>query len=285
MDTLTIHDLVNAYLNKYAYKRCKTAPAIEATINKHVKPLFSKKLVDITLMDAEALHQQIGKTSPIQSNRVIQAMKAAWNKGIKWQMCIAPNPFALIEHFPEKINTRRLSPSEVQRLFFFLKQKRNADLHDFVLLSLFTGVRRTNVLSMRWDDLDLIDGLWMIPTTKNGTPQLVPLGLRELEILRSRLNKSEWVFPSKRGTGHTKWLYKSWRSLLVASGIKYATFHDLRRSLAAAMADLNVSATIIQGAMNHKSLVTTMKVYAIAGKGAELEARQRVQDLWFSKAV
>lgn len=283
MSDLTLKELVDLYLQRYAYKCCKTAGAIEATINKHAAPLFSRKLSEITIDTAEQLHRRVGKTSPIQSNRVIQALKAAWNKGIRWQLCTAPNPFALVERFPERSRNRRLSPSEVQQLLQLLQKRGNRDLHDLVMLALFTGVRRGNLLSMQWKDLRLEDKMWIIPETKNGTPQLVPLGVREVELLRARKNATPWVFPAKEGERHICWLYKSWRSLIAAAGIPYATPHDLRRSLAAAMADLNISATVIQSAMNHKSLATTLKVYAIAGKQAELEARQLVQQVWLGE--
>ncbi|MBX9878856.1 MAG: tyrosine-type recombinase/integrase [Candidatus Obscuribacterales bacterium] len=282
MNDLTLKDLIDAYLHRHMYKRRVTATATEQTLNKHVSYMFARKLSEIDITVAEALHQRIGERSPIQSNRVLQTLKAAWNKGIKWQLCSEPNPFALVEQFPENVRTRRLSASEVQTLNRLLQKRENKDLHDYVMLSLFTGVRRNSLLSMRWEHLNLEARWWIIPKTKNGTPQLIPLGPNELNIINSRKNDTPWVFPSAQGEGHMGWLYKSWRSLIAAAEIPYARPHDLRRSLAAAMADLNVSATIIQGAMNHKSLVTTMKVYAIAGKDAELEARQLVQQQWFN---
>jgi len=181
MSELTLEDLIEAYFTKYANKNTKTAVAINASLRKHVRFIFKKKLSDITIDVAVSLHQRIGKRSPIQANRINQCLKAAWNKGIKWQIAPPLNPFALVEHNPEHVRSRRFGPSEVRRLEHALRQHGHKDLHDFVMLALNTGVRRTSLLSMRWDDLNLEDGLWIIPDSKSGTPQLILVGPLELD--------------------------------------------------------------------------------------------------------
>jgi len=67
-------------------------------------------------------------------------------------------------------------------------------------IRLATGARKNNVLSMRWQDVDLENGTWIIPDTKNGTGQTIMLTPDELKLLKQRFNdrKSlEWVFPGR----------------------------------------------------------------------------------------
>src|SRR5205807_10152187 len=65
--------------------------------------------------------------------------------------------------------------SELPRVFAALAGEPNTAFADFFLLALLTGARRANVRMMRWSDLDLAQGVWRIPRTKNDESQDVPL--------------------------------------------------------------------------------------------------------------
>ncbi|MBX9693425.1 MAG: tyrosine-type recombinase/integrase [Cyanobacteria bacterium] len=232
----TIGELIDHYVRK----PMKTAEATAWSLQHYAGHLLEFPLETFSPMDAEALHHQISQRAPIQANRVIQALKAAWNRGINWRVCPSPNPFSVIELNPET----------------------------------------TKYPSMRWEQVDMDSGIWTIPKTKNGTPHAVPLGELEIALLRSRQNHTPWVFPGKRNENHWKWPYKSWRRFVRQAGMPDLHIHDLRRSLGCAMADLDINASTIQAVLNHKSLATTLKIYALAGKRKELEARRIVQETW-----
>jgi len=105
---------------------------------------------------------------------------------------------------------------------------------------------------------------WRIPMTKNGTPQTLPLGSNEIEILKKRRNESEspWVFPSPTSkTGHLQEPRKGWERILKRAGIENLRLHDLRRTLASYMVDTGASLPIIGKALNHQSQQTTA-IYA-----------------------
>jgi integrase len=86
-------------------------------------------------------------------------------------------------------------------------------MRDFVLLSLLTGARRQNVLTMRWDQISFERAEWRIPETKNGSPQTVALTGEAIAILQSRHINGEWVFPGSGRTGHLVSPKKGWKSL------------------------------------------------------------------------
>ena len=90
------------------------------------------------------------------------------------------------------------------------------DIRDLILLALLTGARRANLLSMRWADLNLHDQEWRIPETKNGTPQLLPLAVEAMGILRERREQasSSWVFPGLGRTGRMVEPKRGWRRVL-----------------------------------------------------------------------
>jgi integrase len=67
------------------------------------------------------------------------------------------NPARKIKFFHEEPRTRFLQPDELARLFTALKNEPNPDLTDFVNLALWTGARKSDIFSMRWEDVSLDD--------------------------------------------------------------------------------------------------------------------------------
>ena len=81
---------------------------------------------------------------------------------------------------------RFLSGDELAHLFRAMKRPKNRirDLVDFVKLALWTGARRSDVLSMKWEDLALVDNTWRVPMSKGGKPYLLPLVPEAVQILK-----------------------------------------------------------------------------------------------------
>lgn len=96
--------------------------------------------------------------------------------------------------------------NEMPFLLSALGEERNEVARDYLYLSLFTGARKTNVLQMRWEQIDWHNKTWRIPDTKNGEPVVIPLSGKAEEILEGRLkfsNANPWVLPSETSkSGH-----------------------------------------------------------------------------------
>ena len=148
----------------------------------------------------------------------------------------------------------------------------------FQLLTL-TAQRRGEVCGMRWDEIDLDNGLWNIPArrTKNGHPHTVPLTPTALEILeqiapRAARTKSPFVFPARGMPDQSYTGYsKGKRELDAAADLKRReattaagddadeigdlewTLHDLRRTAATRMAELGVLPHVVERVLNHVS--------------------------------
>ena len=109
------------------------------------------------------------------------------------------NPAKGIKDNKEKSRERFLKSGELPRLFAALDGEPNGNFRDYFLLALLTGARRNNVVAMRWADLDLNGGEWVIPRTKNGEPQRVPLVPEAVAILAARqeaaADGARYVFP------------------------------------------------------------------------------------------
>lgn len=88
-----------------------------------------------------------------------------FNKAIDWGYKGA-NPTQGIKKFKEVSRERFLTGEELPRFFQALKEESNRDLADFFMLGILTGARRSNLLSMRWQDVHLMQATWKIPETK-----------------------------------------------------------------------------------------------------------------------
>ncbi len=127
-------------------------------------------------------HKALAKSSGhYAANRALQLLRAILNWGIKNRVIErqrlegGENPAAGIGIFEEHDRKRFIHPDEMPKFFKALAEEENKAIRDFVLISLLTGARKTNVLEMQWDQVNLERGTWEIPVTKNGEAQTVPL--------------------------------------------------------------------------------------------------------------
>ena len=135
--------------------------------------LKRKPLADITSSDVEKLKMELGKKTPRTANKVVVLLSAIMSKCGRW----ANNPARGIERFEERVRTRRLSADELAHLWKALDTAEGSLWADFFKVLIVTGARREALCSMRWQDLDLAAGVWVVPATwsKNRHEMAVPL--------------------------------------------------------------------------------------------------------------
>jgi integrase len=251
-------------LRQYA-KRAEAAEREARYVFKHMSAWSDRKLGHITRRDVLDLHADIGEKHRTQANRVLQLLKAMYGFAQRTEMWSGQNPAMGVKLFHEEKRTRFVQPDELPRLFMALRDEPSADLRDFVLLCLWTGARKSDVLSMRWENVWLADNRWDIPDPKNNEPYPVPLTPEAVSILSERLKVrregNPWVFPSSGKSGHVTDLKKRWHALLERAGIEDLHIHDLRRTLGSWQAAQGSSLLVIGKSLGHKSTAAT-QIYA-----------------------
>ena len=131
-------------------------------------------------------------------------------------------------------------------------------------LLLLTGARRSEVLSARWDQFDLTNGVWTKPgaTTKQKTDHRVPLSAPARQLLSDLFAEAEedapFVFPSRSG-GHRVDVKREWAALCKTAGLKGIRLHDLRHSYASILASAGMSLPIIGALLGHTQPQTTAR--------------------------
>jgi integrase len=261
----TFKELFDWYLEYHAKQRKRSWGRDKANFENHLSEIAPLPVSKVTKPLIRQTHAKIGqKAGPYAANRVLALVSAIFSKAIAHDHFGGANPAHGVEAFPEQSRDRRLTAAEVPRLLAAITEEPNETLRDFILMLLFTGARRSNVLAMRWDEIDFDAATWRIPLTKSGRPQFVPLENAELSILRRRkANGSPWVFPgrSDNTTGHLTRPEHGWERILNRAEIENLRLHDLRRTLGSWMVDTGASLPVIGQALHHQSQATTA-IYA-----------------------
>lgn len=139
------------------------------------------------------------------------------------------------------------------------------DSQDFILVALFSGMRRNEIAKLKWEYLDFAARTLEIPLTKNGDPLLLPLSNFLFELLSRRreiAGQSEWVFPGSGATGHIVETKSFLRRIVGASEVKF-TLHDLRRTYISIAESLDISSYALKRMLNHRSNDDMTSTYII----------------------
>jgi integrase len=267
-EELTFAECVEEYIKRRVPKLKNPAEA-ETRLRQQVKRDFpaawqTRKLSDIERKEIVDLRDKIGAKHEALANAAVRTIKLLFNHALDCEIWRGVNPAARVKLFPRDSRERFVQDDELPRLFAALKTEPNPDLVDFVKLALWTGARKGDIFSMRWQDVYLDDNKWDVPDPKSDpyTVALTPEAIRVLGARRkNRLADDPWVFPSHGKTGHLTDLKGRWKQLLERAGIADLHLHDLRRTLGSWQAGLGTSELIIGKSLGHKSTAAT-KIYS-----------------------
>lgn len=263
---ITLEELFREYMEKYSkkYTKPRTWQNNEAIYNRYFKKWDKRQVSMLSKYEIESLISNICNTSGLYaSNSALVLLRHVINKGIEWGLNI-PNPTHGIKKYKTTSRDRFLQADELKRFFQALAEEQNILVKNYLYLSLYTGQRRGNVLSMRWDDINFTNNTWYIQETKNGDPLIVPLVSQAVEILKNMQLQSSslWVFPSKTSkSGHLEEPKKVWAEILKRADISNLRIHDIRRTLGSYEAISGTSIHIIGKSLGHKSSQAT-QIYA-----------------------
>ncbi len=215
---ITLGGLFDEYKVRHVEVHNRRPDKPQANYRLYLKHWENRKVSNIKRADVQALHAKLGRdTGKVTANIAVKLLRAMFNKAIEWEYWNKPNPARGIQLFKEKSRDRYLQPDELPRFFQALADEPNETIRDFVLVALMTGARRDNVMTMKWEDVQLERGEWRIPQTKSGTEHVLPLLPEAVTILKARKDsrgEDEYVFPGAGAHGHLVEPKKGWRRIL-----------------------------------------------------------------------
>lgn len=257
----------NKYIPLHAEKYTKPQTCRDGigVFNRFFRSAWGNIRIDEINRDmVEKLHVKIkNQRTLFAANAALALIKNVLNRAVEWNV-IKYNPVIGIKKYTEKPRERFLQSNELKRFFQALDEDQTSIFRDYVYISLFTGQRRSNVLSMRWEQIDWTEQVWRIPETKNGSSLNVPLIPQAINILHKLQENavSQWVFsnasnPSK----HLIEPKRYWKKLLNRAGIENLRIHDIRRTLGSYEAMAGVNLPLISKTLGHRSFQAT-QIYA-----------------------
>jgi integrase len=308
-DALTVGELIEVYLHDgpatKPAKRATTWANDASTLKRHVLPLIGRKIaVSVTKAEAASVVTQVteGKTAAnevsakkrgrvkvrggrgaARATRLTAAAMYSW--GLEHGLLKGTNPFAAVKLATAAMRERFLSREEAGQLLDAIRAQEQAGklskgFGDALRLLLLTGARKSEVLGLRWSEVDFGHGLLSLPPdrTKAGghlgerrivlsPPALEILNRRQLEAEAARkraeekegraIEASPYVFPAARGDGHAIGLRKAFKDVCAAAKLDGVRVHDLRHSFASfAIAD-GASLFLVGKLLGHANARTT----------------------------
>jgi integrase len=196
--------------------------------------------------------------SPSTVVRYCAALSHALTYAVQWEW-LNENPMRKVKKPQEpRGRVRYLSVEERGRLLEACSDGRNHYLHAVVTLALMTGMRKGEIMGLRWSDVDLERRRIVLQETKNGERRAVPIVGPALKVLsewaKVRRLDTDLLFPSKVDASKPMDLRTPWETALKHAGIGDFRFHDLRHSAASYLAMSGASLAEIAEVLGHKTL-------------------------------
>jgi len=283
----TLNEVWTKYL-PWAKEHKKTWDDDLLNYRKHLEPRFGRKRLDaISSLDVERMKLELRKGISKQGKPYSMAtikhqlvlLNRLYNLAKRWGLYKGDNPLDRVE-LPrlDNLRTEFLSDEEADRLMITLDSWPCRESAAFVKFTLFTGLRRSELFKLTWDDVDFNRGMITIRSPKGGKTQILPVSPQALEVLRSLDVRSPYVFPGKNGRQRTD--FKGpWLRIRQAAGLpSNFRFHGLRHHFASTLVSNGVDLSIVQALLTHKDARTTQR-YSHLKPGAMREAALKSGEL------
>ena len=281
---LTVFDLAGRYMTGHVAQNCSahTAGIYRGSLENHILPaLGSMTVAAVTGGDVSALHYQMRHT-PRAANRALMILNKMFRLAMAWGMLPeGTNPCRGVRKYKERKRERFLTVDEYRRLGAALTEAEAAGtischaVAAFRLLML-TGCRLTEILTLRWDDVDRTAGEFRLRAGKNGA-RMVALTPTAGRVLASipRIPGNPWVIANPETGDHVQSLYADWYWLREGLGLEELRIHDLRHSYASRALALGESLSMIGKLLGHIDMESTAR-YAHLARETERAAAGRV---------
>jgi integrase len=201
-------------------------------------------------------------------NRDVEALRSMFGKAVRWGF-IGRNPASEVEDYDEDNKRERfLSSDEIRSLLKATKQSESPILRPAAYLALQTGMRKSELLGLRWSDINFEANKILARETKSGEPRQVPMSRRSTWLLKKMAAKNplaEWVFESRRRDGSkapASQIKTAWRRALRLARIEGFRFHDLRHTFASHFAMRRGDLYALAKILGHSNPKITLDRYA-----------------------
>jgi len=265
-DQMTFGELMKNHYLPWSRDTKKRYAGDEHLYRNWLKPRFAdKELRHIDPLSLERLKKEMRDAGKAEATirHALCLIRQAFNKAVVWQLWPGENPCKGVS-FPTPNNARQrfLTQEEAARLLEALRQ-RSPQVARIAVLSLYGGLRLSEILGLAWSNVDLKNGIIMVQDTKNNESRPIFITEPIRQVLRELATGApeELLFKSKTGNP-VVWLSKSFAATVnelklnegVADRRERVTFHSLRHSYASWAVQAGVPLYTVGKALGHRSL-------------------------------
>lgn len=233
---------------------------------------------------------EYGKASPGAANKLLQIGKNLFDFCRKKGLWDRPNPAInpdtgrAYDKFPLQKREARLTKEQTRRLITAMRSK-GPYWQDFFTIACLTGRRLANVRTLRWDRIDLDEGLFLDPASTMKNKQVNHGAIAELTVSILRRLKSqaepdaEWVFPGRKRGKPIANPYHAWDKIRTDAGLSSLRIHDLRHNAGSWAMGEGRSERAVGKLLSHRSGSSTQR-YQHANVDDARSAANAVQDVF-----
>ncbi|WP_345863030.1 tyrosine-type recombinase/integrase [Shewanella algae] len=234
----------------------------------------NKRLSDLTEGMIYRRHNQLTQRSPAQADLTMRTLRALFNfaraeyKSSEGSSLFPFNPVNILSekrcwNNVERKQTR-LRPSQIDPFLKAVYEVRDEAIEyrhdftvavcDFVEFMTFTGLRKTELLELRWNNVHTKDRLFCLEETKNGSALELPITepLKRILARRHQFRVSEYVFGAENLHGRVMEPKKIIQQINSVAELSF-TLHDLRRTYCSIAETIGVGTYTLKRLLNHKT--------------------------------
>jgi integrase len=262
----TLGELIDRYSRDILPRKPKDTSSTAQQLAWWKKKLGSYALADVGAPQIAQARDELlsGKThrgtarSPSTVVRYLAALSHVFTIAVKDWAWLDDSPMRKITKPREpRGRDRFLSDEERQKLMEACSSSSSSFLHAVVVLAISTGMRRGEIMNLRWRQVDLKRGQIILHDTKNGSPRAIAVSGLALAMLadvsKVRRIETDLVFYGQDPLKPVD-LTKPWRTAMAKANLVDFRFHDLRHSAASYLAMNGASTVEIASVLGHKTL-------------------------------
>ena len=268
----TVSGLAKRFDEEHIAVRLKPSSAwsYRDNLRRHVLPAIGKlRAAEVTRADVAKLHHDL-RHSRYQANRSLALMSKMFNLAEVWGLRPdGSNPCRHVKKYPEEKRKRYLSGNELARLGETLREceesRESQSTVNLIRLLLLTGCRLNEILTLKWEHMDLENNALHLPDSKTGK-KTVHIGPATVECLAGieRVEDNPWVITGKLPSSHLVNPGKPWRRIRARAGLDDVRIHDLRHTFASVAVSSGQGLPMIGKMLGHTQVQTTARYTHLA---------------------
>ena len=250
-DSVILGELLSRYCEEITQGK-RSANTEERRLNRLIKDPISALTLDKLSSSAIAAFRDRrlpdgARTAHYDLTLIRHCLKIAIHE---WGLMLSSNPVDFIKMPPaSRPRQRRLNKGEYERLEQASHLTLNPHIWPIIVFAIETGMRRSEILGLTWDNINLERQLAYLPLTKNGTSREVPLSTKAVQVLTNQRSRQNTPTPFPVNANAFR---LAWERLRKRAGLCDLRFHDLRHEAISRFFELGLSIPEVALISGHK---------------------------------